>query len=264
MSRLQMGRRGEQEYARLGPLWVETHERDVFLNEHFTYNYGDHLGVYGPTQVTGKTRLLSDLLQHVDTSGLAKPPCAFIAKPKDKTWEREIPRLGYRVTDVWPPKFSRFRSAPPGYAFWPRHTRGVPAAVNNGMIAGKFSAAMDENYWSGNSITVIDELYHAFAMLKLDHPINRHLTQGMGMGSALWFGTQKPSGTQGNNLSGFVFNSPVHTFIARDPVGTNQKKLGDIGGVDPKVVEAAAGSLPRYWFLYLNRDGTMCVVKAGR
>jgi hypothetical protein len=250
-------------WTALGGQWVQVFTRSEFLHERWDYQNGEHVSIFGPTQIAGKTRLMFDLLAHTDTSGLRLPPTMLVAKPRDMTVVGGIQRLAYKETDRWPPKRGWFRKTPPGYAYWPPHLRDVTPEENDEHIARMFRPAVHELFWRGDTITVADELYHLLAVLRLYGDVNRHLTQGMGMGSGIWFGTQRPAGTQQGSLPGFVFNSPTHTFLSRDPVEANRKRFREIGGVSTDIVEEATYTMPPFWFFYIHRNGPkICIVEA--
>lgn len=237
--------------------------RDEFLRERWDYSPGEHVSIFGPTQLAGKTRLMFDLLSATDTSFCKIPPTMLVAKPRDRTVVAGIQRLGYKEIKQWPPSKGWFSDDPPGYAYWPRHLKNVPSEQNDEHISAMFDPAFRGLYWSGDTILVADELYHLLAVLKRYGDVNRHLTQGQGMGSAIWFGTQRPAGTQQGSLPGFVFNSPTHTFLSRDPVSTNRKRFQEIGGIDTGIIEDATYSMPPYTFFYIHRNGPkICVVEA--
>jgi len=195
-------------WTSFGGEWVQVFTRAEFLRERWDYQRGEHVSIFGPTQIAGKTHLMVDLLANTDTSFCRLPPTMLVAKPQDPTVVNGIGRLGYKETDRWPPRKGWFKEDPPGYAYWPPHLRNVPSEVNDDHISQRFAPAFHQLFWSGNTITVADELYHLLAVLKRYGDVNRHLTQGGGMGSGIWFGTQRPAGTQQGALPGFVFNSP--------------------------------------------------------
>jgi hypothetical protein len=248
-------------YVRLGGEWVRYVSRREFLSSMWLYEPGEHVSVLGPTQISGKTRLLTDLLDATDTAFCVIPPLMLVGKPKDTTVDAAAARLGYSVTDQWPPRRRWLkRERPDGWVFWPRHDLDDPRA-NKERLAAQFKLALNETFKAGNTLTIADELYYLAVSCGLSEEIDRHLTQGMGMGSGLWFATQKPSGTQRGGLSGYVFNSPVHTFIARDPVVKNRRTYADIGGIPTDIVEHATAAMPPFTFLYIHRDGPkICVV----
>jgi hypothetical protein len=240
----------------LGGEWVQVFTRHEFLTERWHYGAGEHTSLIGPTQLAGKTTLLCDLLGHTDTSWCARPPTMLVAKPRDKVVAAGIERLGWTETDRWPPRRSWWRrEKPSGYAYWPKHLKDVPSEVNDAHISAKFDPAFRDLFWTGDTITVADELYHLLAVLRRYGDVTRHLTQGGGMGSGLWFATQKPSGTQQGALPGFVFNSPTHSFFSRDPVKDNRRRFAEVGGVDPAIIEEATYTMPPFWWLYIHRVG---------
>jgi len=242
---------------------VQVFGRAEFLRERWDYGPGEHVSMFGPTQLAGKTRLMFDLLSATDTSFCSSPPTMLVAKPRDQVVTAGIARLGYKEIDRWPPRKSWFGEPPAGYAYWPKHLTNVDPEINDAHISRMFRPAVHNQFWDGNSLTVADELYHILAVLKLYGDVNRHLTQGHGMGSGLWFGTQRPAGTQQGALPGFVFNSPTHTFLSRDPVSDNRKRFSEIGGVDPKIIEEATRTMPPFHFVYIHRKGPkICVVEA--
>lgn len=235
--------------------------REEFLAARWAYRPGEHVALTAPTQ-NGKTTLLFDLLAATDLTWCSRPPAILVAKPKDPVVARGLARLGYPEIRSWPPR-RLFRAAPPGYGLWPRHLRDVEPATNNAHLARAFRPALRDLFWRGNTVTVADETYHLCVMLGLADELTQHWTQGAGMGSALWDGTQKPSGTQQGTIPTFRYNSATHTFLGNDPDKRNRDRFGEIGGVDPRMVSETVLSLPRYEWLYINRNGPwMCVVGA--
>jgi hypothetical protein len=249
---------------------VRVYTRREFLEEVWDYQPGNHVAIFGPTQSAGKTRLIFELLGATDTSWCAIPPVIFVAKPQSTTTASGISRLGYKVVSAWPPKeLGRLRrmtgaQLPPGYAFWPRHMADVSPDVNDRQLSDQFKRADHQLFWSGNTIEVLDELYHFFALYDMADEVNRRLTQGSEMGSGLWLATQRPSGTQQAALSGFVFNSATHTFVSTDPTTANRRRYGEIAAAPSEVIEDAALRMPRFYWLYIHRDGPrMCVIEKG-
>jgi hypothetical protein len=236
--------------------------REVFLRDYWDYRPGEHVSLIAPTQ-NGKTTMIFDLLANTSTDWCTVPPVMLVAKPKDPVVSGGLAQLGYVETPRWPPKKKWFSERPPGYGFWPPHLRDVRAEVNNAHLAKQFRAPLHELFWKGDSVVVADEVYHLTAVLGLSEPLTQHWTQGAGMGSGLWSATQKPSGTQQGSVPSFMYNSPTHTFLGRDPDERNRKRFGEIGGVDPRFLSETVLGLRKYEWLYIHRDGpTMCVVEA--
>lgn len=87
------------------------------------------------------------------------------------------------------------------------------------------------------------------------------------MGVGLWAATQKPSGTQGKGVPGFMYSNSHHLFLSFDPDKRSRQRYGEIGGVDPKLLEELVTQLKRYQFVYINRGDEkggpyICVIDA--
>jgi len=238
-------------------------DRAEFLAERWDYRPGEHVSLICPTQ-NGKTTMIWDLLQHTDTSWCNVAPVMLVAKPKDPVVARGLAAVGYREIRDWPPPpRAPWRDPPPGYGLWPPHLTEVDPATNNIHLAGVFRRALHQLFWKGNTIAIADETYHLSAVLDLAPELTRHWTQGAGMGSGLWSATQKPSGTQQGTIPSFMYSSPTHTFLGRDPDARNRKRFGEIGGIDPRQIEETVMGLQRFEWLYIHRNGpTMCIVSA--
>jgi hypothetical protein len=249
-----------------GGTWIRVLGRAEFLERYWSYHPGEHVAVLGPTQISGKTRLIFDLLAATDTQDLVYPPVVLVAKPKDRTVDADLARLGYQRVEEWPPRRPWYRAndpEPAGYAFWPSIDPDLSSKHAKAQLARQFETVIDHQFWAGRegpTLTVADEAYGLIKDYGMADPINRHMTQGMGMGAGLWYATQKPSGTQSAALSGFLFNSATHTFVARDPVKSNRRKYEDIGGVESGILEDACAGMPPFTFLYIHRVGPKLAV----
>lgn len=236
--------------------------REEFLNERWNYQPGEHVSLTAPTQ-NGKTTMMFDLLQHTDTSWCSVPPVMLVAKPEDPVVRAGLAQVGYQLTERWPPRRKWFQEKPAGYALWPKHLKDVDDEVNNAHLARIFRPAMSELFWRGHTITIADETYYLCVVCGLAVPLTRNWTQGGGMGSGTWDGTQKPSGTQQGSIPTFRYNSSTHTFLGRDPDKRNRDRFADISGVDSRFVAETVMTLRKFEWLYIHRDGpTMCIVEA--
>jgi hypothetical protein len=233
--------------------------RQEFLDDYWQYEPGQHVLIVGPTQKSGKTHLAFQLLEQSVRPSL--DTTVFCMKPKDRTVANFSDELGFKEIGKWPPVKHFWQDEPPAYTLWPRHSFDV--AKDNEHIRSEFRKAMMDGYKKGNSLLFLDEIYGIVAELKLQEELLAILTRGGGMGCGAWMATQKPSGTTGNPLPGFVFNSPTHMFLAPDNVKANREKYADLAGnFDPKEVEQITLGLNRYEFLYLRADGAKCVISA--
>lgn len=235
--------------------------REEFLKERWNYKPGEHVSLITATQ-NGKTTMVLDLLTHTDTSWTTIPPTILVVKPSDPVVAEGLDRLGYTETATWPPPKRWFSDRPAGYGLWPRHLKDVEPDVNNAHLAKITNRSMQDLFWRGNTVTVADEVY-GLCVLNMQPMLTRHWTQGAGMGSALWTATQKPSGTMQASVPGFLYNSPTHTFLGREPDERNRRRFGEIGGIDTRMVSETVRGLRRFEWLYIHRDGPMmCIIEA--
>lgn len=246
-------------------------DRADFLANYWRYRPGEHVAAFGPTQRSGKTHLLFQLLGAANCPNVRKT--AFCMKPIDRTVSRWSEALDFKEVPTWPPPPRwPWQDKPSGFTLWPRHT--MNPAIDNRHIGGVFQTAILDGYKRGNTILFLDEIYGMLAELKVSDPSKQNgtrtglteellavLTRGGGMGCGAWLATQKPSGTQQTSLPGFVFNCPTHMFLAPDNDDRNRRRYAELaGGVDPKLIERTATGLAKYEFLYLNADGEMAII----
>jgi hypothetical protein len=244
------------------PRRIARFTREEFLQERWNYLPGEHVTFTAPTQ-NGKTTTMFDLLKATDTSWCTIPPVMLVGKPMDPVVANGIEGLGYEEINKWPPRKKWFQEKPPGYALWPKHLMNVEPDVDNAHVSNLMRPALMHTFRAGNTITIADESYYLCVELGLDRLLTRHWTQGAGMGSGLWDGTQKPSGTTAGSIPSFRYNSATHTFLGRDPDKRNRDRFGEIGGVDPKLLSETVMSLAKYEWLYIHRDGpTMAIIEA--
>lgn len=229
--------------------------REEFIHERFRYDPGEHVTVIGPTGA-GKTQLLNELAEEVTHPGLQG--IALAAKPRDKTMTAWTKRLGYETVHTWPPSRSivdRFREKPNGYTLWPKHT--FDPYVDDANLETHFRAAILGAYKEGKKVLLADELL-GLTHLHLGPELVALWTRGRSMETGLWGGTQKPT-----DIPTYAYGQASHLFLAYDPDARSRKRFGEIGGVDPKFVEAAVLGLKKYQWLYIRREGQrMCIVDA--
>lgn len=235
--------------------------REEFLTTRWNYQLGEHVSLIAPTQ-NGKTTTLFQLLKHTDPSHCRIPPIMLVAKPRDRVVAEGLADLEWKETEQWPPRRPPWRDKPPGYGLWPKHIKNASPETNNAHLAKAFEPAIGEAYWGGNSILVADEVYY-LCVLGLQSRLTDHWTKGHGMGAGLWTATQKPSGTTQASIPSFMYNSPTHTFLGKDPDRRNRERFSEIGGIDGKTVGETVLKLNKYEWLYIHRDGpTMCIIEA--
>jgi hypothetical protein len=209
--------------------------------------------------MAGKTFTAFQLLGQVAHPQM--PATVLVAKPADAEVDRWKTRLGYQETDTWPPRRKLLQPRPPGYVVWPRHSF-TDAEADEKHMHDVFQRAITHNYGHPPAITFCDELFR-LNQIGLGKNVDAVLTGGSGMHSALWFATQKPSGTQRVAISSFAYNSPTWLFLAYDPDERNRKRYGEIGGVDPRLIEYTTRNLQKHEFFIFHRDsGGVCTIGA--
>lgn len=223
--------------------------RREFLETYWRHNAGEHVTFLAPSQ-NGKTTFAFQLLMYTASPEL--PAYVLVMKPRDPTpaaWSRH---LGFIETPTWPPpKRWPWQQPPAGYTVWPPHTFIVD--IDNPRLTAEFKRLLEYGYGRGNCIIFADEIYGMVAELGLTDQLIALWTRGGGMGAGLWGATQRPSGAQGKGVPGFMYSNAVHLFLSKDPDSRSRQRYGEIGGIDPKLVEAAVMKLRMYEFLYIHR-----------
>lgn len=215
-------------------------DREDWLTRKLDVRPGEHVGIWEPTE-GGKTYLA---YQMADVTMRRYPHLQFVSampKPRSPATRRWADALDLKVIDSWPPPWSARK--PRGYVLWPKHLKGVPAAVNREHIAEAIRPMLAAQYQHGDSITLADDVYLLAALYGLNTECEEFWTAGAEGRSGLWAPNQKPSGTiGGGSVSSFSYNSPTHLIFGQDTDRRNQKRFSDIGGgIDPELI---AGIIP--------------------
>lgn len=217
-----------------------------------------YVGFFGPTQVAGKTTTAFALLESVIDRIPEIRPTVLCMKHSDRTVTGWTNRLGFRETPQWPPERRLgdiVRPKPGGHTLWPPQTLSDVEADNE-RLSREFRKAIVHNRKNTPSITFADELYGLIAELNLRQLLTAVITRDSGAGHGLWFATQKPSGTQGVSMPGFIFNCSEHLFLANDGEERNRKRYAEIAcGINPAAIEREVLKLEQYSWLYIRRSG---------
>jgi hypothetical protein len=246
-------------------------DRETFLNRKFNYQPGEHYGFWEPTQ-GGKTHFA---YQCADVAMKRNPHLRFVsAMPKSRSPATRMwaGRLDLKIIDQWPPPHSFSR--PRGFVFWPKHLKDVPVEQNRAHLAVQFRKMLADQYQSGDSLTLADDVYVIACILGLNMECEEFWTAGAEGGAGLWAPNQKPSGTiGGGSVSSFSYNSPTHLAFGKDTDERNQKRFSEIGGgVDPKLIASIVPHLRTYAIqtpqgvknisekLYVNKGGPVMAV----
>lgn len=237
-------------YLEIGSTRIRRFTRGAFRTRRFAYRAGEHVAFIGPTQ-DGKTTLAFQLLE--TTAKPTLPATVLVMKPRDPVPAAWTRHLGYVETPTWPPRPRRpWESRPGGYTLWPKHSFNVEE--DNAHLSREFERAIRDSYAKGNCILFADEVYGILAELDgLEDDLIAMWSRGGGMGTGLWASTQRPAGSAGHGVPGFMYSNSQHLFLGRDPDARSRQRYGEIGGTDPKLLAAATLALRKYEFIYVNK-----------
>jgi ABC-type dipeptide/oligopeptide/nickel transport system ATPase component len=119
------------------------------------------------------------------------------------------------------------------------------------LIQPEYERQAFEGWWTlekvwkhGGWCVVIDELWYAEQMLKLQKQVNRLLTQGRSKGITVMVGMQRPA-----QISRFAISQCTHVF-AFQTEGRDTKTIAE--ATTPKIADAMV-SLSGHDFVYYNR-----------
>lgn len=239
-------------------LWII--DREEFKTKRFDYKAGQHVLFAGPSQ-NGKTSLAFDLLEYCASPKL--PAYVVVSKPTDSVTEKRGQDLNYRRVSDWPPKitFKELKEGKPnGYLLWPKFGDMEKDVPNAREITYRFLA---QTYADGarrkKAIIVLDDTYLKAKVLGLDREMTTIHAMAGAMGIGAWTFVQKATGAGETTL--MAYGAAEHVFLFNEPDANYRKRYGEIGGVDPKLVERTVMTLDKYQCLYIKRTGRfMCVV----
>lgn len=225
---------------------VERFDRDDFVDNYFHYESGEHVSFIGPTG-SGKTTFAYQLLQEVSTPKLQG--IVLVMKPRDKTATDWNKTLNYKIVRNWPPPLSVWEpKKPPGFTLWPRFT--YKPREDNLAHSEIFERCILDSYQKGNRILFADEVYGLANEMDLEEELKALWMRGRSMGCGLWAATQKPT-----HVPLWMYSQAQHLFLHNDPDARARKRFGEIGGVDPKLIENVIMKLAKHEWLYIYRDG---------
>ncbi len=227
--------------------------REAFLEDYWQYKAGEHATFLAPTQ-SGKTTLMTQLAKVTATPRL--PAVTLVMKPRDAVATKMAKDVHLQVIRSWPPsalKNPLERRKYNGWLLWPKHT--FDTDVDDAHLQEEFRKALRSSYKQGDRIVIADETVGLVKELKLEKELNAIWTRGASMGCGLWAATQRPAFIPLN-----AYSQSEHMFLAFDPDTRAQERYGEIGGVDPKLIQATVAKLPKYHWLYIRRTGRVAAV----
>lgn len=219
------------------PIRLSRFRRGEFLDDIWDYQPGEHVFACESTQ-QGKTTLMYQLAERVLAEQETLRFASLMPKPRDPATRLWAQHLNLRITDNWPPP-SRlpWQEKPAGYVVWPKHLKNADVKTNREHLSGILRKVMKEQYWKGDSVTLIDDAHLLAVLLGLNPEIEEQLTAGASMGSAAWLTNQKPSGSAATGaLTTFAYNATTHLFLGAERDERNIRRFSEIGGVDPDLI----------------------------
>jgi len=242
------------------PLEIVEFSRAEFLAHYWQYRPGQHVTILAPTDY-GKTTFVGQLLAHTIRPEL--PVLRFALKPKDVVMSREVDQLGLKVVKAWPPMVL---GRPNGWVLWPPLTDDYE--LDDQRIAPVVLDALRWAYRNASKgkrsglIVDVDEMEEIQRLLAtIDRFDELAFLRGLyrrmrSNGGGMFTGCQAPRW-----LVTDAYSQAAHLFLGNDPDERNRARFGEIGGVDPRIVENAVVQLPDRCWLYLRRRGrVMCIV----
>lgn len=239
------------------PVWIEEFGREEFLRERLVIRPGQHTTIIAPTG-DGKSTLTNQILEHTATEQL--PVIRIALKPRDQAMSDAAKANGWRITRTFPPLFLGT-----GRTWWPKHT-GDPDE-DDARFAVELLKVLRWCYVNASKgkrkglIVDLDEAEEAQRLLQSIGKASflRALYRRMrSNGGGLMSGCQAPKW-----LLTDAYSQASHLLLGNDPDARNRDRFGEIGGVDPKLIEGAVVQLPRFHKLYVGReDRVLCIVGA--
>lgn len=194
-----------------------------------------HMAIVG-TSGSGKTTLARTIL------GLRDFVCIFGTKRSDPSLYAPLEAEGYVVVDRWSPEELR----QPKVIFRP------PVGIDDASIAQQraaFRRALLQVFETGGWTLYFDELRYLTENLKLATELNTLWLQGRSEGITIVASTQRPVSVPLN-----MFEQARHFFLARVSMRDDRKTASEFTGPSAPVVFETAAILPKYEFLYVDKE----------
>lgn len=209
---------------------------DRFLAE-FTWRQGEHVTVIGPTG-SGKTVLARQLLRRRDFV------VVLGVKNRDPELYEPFQREGYVVTDTFDPEPEDGETH---LIFRPRLT--APTAEARNAQRNAFSEALTEIFLAGRWCVYADDIQYMTSNLRLSTEFENLWILGRSEQISVYASSQEPV-----DIPVMAYGFATHLFLFRNPDLYRARRMAELTGTSRAVVQRTILRLPKYEFLYVNKD----------
>lgn len=217
------------------------------------FQQGDHVSILGPTG-TGKTHIALNLAE------IRTYVMVIATKPRDPLVEDTLTRGYHRVTTAELQKGVDYvdgRPLHPRMVYWPQLTDGQVRRIperqriqarkkfQKPLVAGALGYVDLNGHWC----VVLDEGTWIYKDLRLGDDVDSALNQWRTNKASIIILGQRPAW-----MGRYVLSQPTHVFLFHTANAEDAKALGDISGVNTKLVRHLVQNLDRdqHQFLYYN------------
>lgn len=201
------------------------------------WQQGEHLTMVGPTG-WGKTTLAREVLQ------LRGHLAAFCVKREDDSMEKLIRQLHMEKMKVWSPDLAAMYQR---VALWP-DINGANVNFRNDQKS-VFMTALNSVYRQGGWCCYFDEVVYLADTLKMDDELKFLLNQGRSSGISVAAATQRPA-----FIPLAFYDMATHLFLWKFNDHRNATRVAELTGNAAPIVRREVMSLPKYQFIYINKD----------
>jgi energy-coupling factor transporter ATP-binding protein EcfA2 len=214
---------------------------EVFINNHFRWNPGEHIGLIGPTGA-GKSSILLFLVD------LHKYVVVVATKPRSRTLAK-LRHMNFRRMEKWDPKLDPDRY--PRRLLWPNSKDVHSEQRQRDEILTGLKSIFRDGGWT----VAIDELWYLINILKLEKTVKIFLLQARELDISLLIASQRPA-----YIPLEVYDQSTHLFFWRDNDERNLSRISGISWQSAAGIRDTVANLDadNHHVLYINtRTGEM-------